>query len=235
MDLTEEKVDLWTPLHCLLEVANRTNFSKSNSQGTPHAKLEGNLATPQGGQKKSETTTKSETLASVQSAKTKDNGHKAKLGDDKDGKTFPSGPRKRRRVRPDSQKKKAASKIMLDATESRCNGENSAIWFSLVASEDQKGEFPLPQISACYLRIKDGNVPVSFIHKYLAKKLNLASEAEVVITCRGQSLLPSLKPHNIVDLWLCTTPSSKKIRASVGSSAKEFVMVLSYSRNPLPL
>ncbi|KHN14700.1 E3 ubiquitin protein ligase DRIP2 [Glycine soja] len=98
----------------------------------------------------------------------------------------------------------------------------------------RKGDFPLPQISACYLRIKDGTVPVSFIQKYLMKKLNLASEAEVEIMCRGQPVLPSLQLHNLVDLWFRTASTSKKIPASVGSSAKDFVMVLSYCRKALP-
>lgn len=51
--------------------------------------------------------------------------------------------------------------------------------------------------------------------------------------CRGRPVVPSLELHNLVDLWFRTASSSKKIPASVGSSAKDFVMVLSYSRKPL--
>lgn len=53
--------------------------------------------------------------------------------------------------------------------------------------------------------------------------------------CHGRPLLPSLQLHNLVDLWYRTASSSKKLfPASVGSSAKDFVMVLSYSRRSLP-
>lgn len=245
IDLTEGKADLWTPLNCLVEAANRTKSSRSNLQGTPLTKLE-SPTTPHGGLEMSEITTKSEPPTSVQSelhmpkAKNKSNGHKTKFGDDKAGNTMPSGPVKRKRMRPSKQKRAAAfemsasAKLMLDATESRCNRKNSPIWFTLVASEDQNGEVSLPQISACYLRIKDGTVPVSYIQKYLMKKLNLASEAEVEIMCRGQSVLPTLQLHNLVDLWFCTASTSKKLPASVGSSAKDFVMALSYCRKTLP-
>ncbi|KAG4908522.1 hypothetical protein JHK84_057069 [Glycine max] len=242
---TEGKVDLWTPLNCLVEAVNRTKSSRSNSQATPLAKLE-SPTTPHGGQDASETTTKTDLPASAQSelnipkSKNKDTGLKPIFGDDKDANSLPLGPVKRRRLRPAGQKRVAASEMSasspapLDATGGKCNRKNSPIWFSLVASEDQKGDFPLPQISACYLRIKDGTVPVSFIQKYLMKKLNLASEAEVEIMCRGQPVLPSLQLHNLVDLWFRTASTSKKIPASVGSSAKDFVMVLSYCRKALP-
>ncbi|CAI8615566.1 unnamed protein product [Vicia faba] len=245
IDLTKGKTDLWTPLNCLVEAANRTKSSRSNLQGTPLAKLESPV-TPHDGLLMSEIT-KSEPPSSVQSelhmpkTKNKSNGHKTKFGDDKDGNTFPSGPVKRKRMRPPNQKRTAASEmsasaqLVLDATGSRCNRINSPIWFTLVASEDQNGEISLPQISACYLRIKDGTVPVSFIQKYLMKKLNLASEAEVEIICRGQPVLPSLQMHNLVDLWFCTASTSKKLPASVGSSAKDFVMALSYCRKTIPL
>ncbi|CAL5194611.1 unnamed protein product [Lathyrus oleraceus] len=245
MDLTEGKADLWTPLNCLVEAANRTKSSRSGLQGTPLAKLESPI-TPHGGLLMSETT-KSEPPTSVQSelhipkTKNKSNGHKTKFGDDKDGNTLPSGPVKRKRLRPANQKRTAVSEmsasaqLVLDATGSRCNRKNSPIWFTLVASEDQNGEISLPQISACYLRIKDGTVPVSYIQKYLMKKLNLASEAEVEIICRGQPVLPSLQMHNLVDLWFCTASTSKKLPASVGSSAKDFVMALSYCRKTLPV
>ncbi|XP_047154822.1 E3 ubiquitin protein ligase DRIP2-like isoform X2 [Vigna umbellata] len=203
----EGKVDLWTPLNCLVEAANRT---KSSSE------------------------------LNIPKSKNKDTGHKTIFGDDKDANNLPSGPVKRRRLRPAGQKRVAASEMSssspapLNATGSKCNRKNSPIWFSLVASEDQKGDIPLPQISACYLRIKDGTVPVSFIQKYLVKKLNLSSEAEVEIMCRGQAVLPSLQLHNLVDLWFRTASTSKRIPASVGSSAKDFVMVLSYCRKTLP-
>ncbi|KAK7277821.1 hypothetical protein RJT34_22838 [Clitoria ternatea] len=245
LEHTEAKVDLWTPLNCLVEAANRTKSSRSSSQAVPLSKLE-SPTTTHGGQETPETTNKTDLPASFQSqlniskTKNKDSGHKTVFGDDKDANSLPSGPVKRRRLRPSGQKRIAASEmavsspVRLDATGGKSNRKNSPIWFSLVASEDQKGDVPLPQISACYLRIKDGTVPVSFIQKYLVKKLNLASEAEVEIMCRGQPVLPNLQLHSLVDLWFRTASTSKKIPASVGSSAKDFVMVLSYCRKPLP-
>lgn len=48
--------------------------------------------------------------------------------------------------------------------------------------------------------------------------------------CRGQPVLPSLQLQHLVDLWFRTGSTAKKVSASVGSSAKDFVMVLSYCR-----
>ncbi|XP_058728677.1 probable WRKY transcription factor 21 isoform X2 [Vicia villosa] len=109
--------------------------------------------------------------------KNKSNGHKTKFGDDKDGNTLPSGPVKRKRMRPANQKRTAASEmsasaqLVLDATGSRCNRKNSPIWFTLVASEDQNGEISLPQISACYLKIKKHRVKISIKAPAISNKL----------------------------------------------------------------
>ncbi|RYR38836.1 hypothetical protein Ahy_A09g044068 [Arachis hypogaea] len=212
VELTEGKADLWTPLNCLVEAANRTKSSRSNSQAVPPAKSD-SPTTAHDARDMSEITNKAELPASGQNeigipkSKSKDNGHKAKFGDGKDGNSVPSGPVKRRRLRPSGQKKVAptegstSAQVMLDATRGYCNRKNTPIWFSLVASEDQKGDVPLPQVE---------------------------------IMCRGQPVLPSLQLHNLVDLWFRTASTSKKIPASVGSSAKDFVMVLSYCRKALP-
>lgn len=53
---------------------------------------------------------------------------------------------------------------------------------------------------------------------------------QVEILLRGQPVISTLQLHNLVDLWLQTAPSSEGINTSVGSSAKNFVMVLSYCR-----
>ncbi|KAK9288780.1 hypothetical protein L1049_017244 [Liquidambar formosana] len=99
----------------------------------------------------------------------------------------------------------------------------------------REGGAPLPQIPSCYLRIKDGNVPVSFIKKYIVKKLNLTSEAEVEITLRGQPVVPTLQLHDLVDLWLQTLPPSDRIQSTVGSSARNYMMELSYGRKAQPV
>ena len=49
----------------------------------------------------------------------------------------------------------------------------------------------------------------------------------------GQTVLPTIQLHNLVDLWLQAASTSQRVPASIGSSGKEFVMVLSYSRNLL--
>ncbi|XP_028751422.1 E3 ubiquitin protein ligase DRIP2-like [Neltuma alba] len=110
------------------------------------------------------------------------------------------------------------------------NERITPIWFSLVASEEKDVRARLPQIPSCYLRVKDVNLPVSFIKKYIVKKLGLASEDEVEISLRGKPLLPSLQLKHVAEMWLETVPKSEKIHSFVGDSAKEFVMVLSYGR-----
>lgn len=148
VELIEGKVDLWTPLNCLVEAANRTKSSRTNSLAIPLAKSE-SPTTTHGGLDTHGITTKIDLPESVKSesiipkTKNKDSGHKPLFGDNKDTKSLPSGPAKRRRLRPASQKRVAASEmsasasVMVDATGGKCNRKNSPIWFSLVASEDQ--------------------------------------------------------------------------------------------------
>ncbi|KAK9021722.1 hypothetical protein V6N11_011696 [Hibiscus sabdariffa] len=57
---------------------------------------------------------------------------------------------------------------------------HSGIWFMLQASRNQSKEPFLPQIPKSYLRIKDGKMTVRLIMKYLANKLRLDSESEVL-------------------------------------------------------
>ncbi|XP_075658305.1 E3 ubiquitin protein ligase DRIP2-like isoform X1 [Castanea sativa] len=242
VEIIEGKADLWTPLNCLVEAANRTKSSKSNSQGPSLAKSE-QASAHDSEVYMSETKARAESPSVLDNevymskSKTKENGQNTKAQDENNGTALVPGPVKRRRLRAASRKSTAASgklhpsaQAMLDVAGSKRNRKNSPIWFSLVASEDRKGDVSLPQISACYLRIKDGKMPVSFIQKYLMKKLDLTSEAEVEIMCRGQPVVPTLQLQNLVDLWFRTASTSKKVPASVGSSAKDFVMVLSYCR-----
>ncbi|CAI0385626.1 unnamed protein product [Linum tenue] len=76
----------------------------------------------------------------------------------------------------------------------------------------------------------DGSIPVSFIHKYLKRKLDLHSEEEIEIKCMGQPVLPTLQLRNLVEQWIQKESTSERGEARVGSSAKEFVMVLAYAR-----
>lgn len=220
----EGKVDRWTPLNCLLEAANRTKPSKLNIQEPSLSELEP-LYVPD-----------NEVMPET---KIKQRGQKSKIQDGKSGMMLLPAQVKRRRLRAMERKREAASMELCASTQvllnegAKSSRRNGPIWLSLVASNDHEGDVPLPQISSCYLRIKDGNLPVSFIQKYLVKKLGLSDEAEVEVTCRGQCVPPSLQLNNLVDLWLRTAPTSTRVQATAGTSAKDFVMVLSYSRRLL--
>ncbi|XP_022758346.1 E3 ubiquitin protein ligase DRIP2-like isoform X2 [Durio zibethinus] len=219
----EGKLDLWKPLNCLVEVANRTKSFKSNSQGSD-SKLEPTLVP--------------NIEAQMCKIKHREDKCKTKVEDGKNSAGLATSetvtPKKLRRIR----RKRASGfgdsgispQAVLDAAGPKHERRIGPVWFSLVASEDQEGDAPLPQIPANYLRIKDGNIPVSFIQKYLMKKLDLTDEAEVEIKCMGQPVVPTLQLYNLVDLWLQTASTSQRVLASVGSSAKDFVMVLAYAR-----
>nr|GMD61014.1 E3 ubiquitin protein ligase DRIP2-like [Ipomoea batatas] len=215
------KVDMWRPLNCLVEAANRSKSSRFM---------------PQGSAVKSEPSHVADIDGHARKTKVKEHGHKLKVQDEKtnSGSTplESEKPKKLRRIR-----KKAPSfgdfnifpNAVIDNASAKFERRINPIWFSLVASQDQEGDAPLPQISANYLRIKDGSIPVSFIQKYLVRKLDLMSDDEVEIRCMGQSIVPTLQLNNLVDLWL-QTASSDRIPAKIGTSAKEFVMVLVYGR-----
>ncbi|KAI5580310.1 hypothetical protein BDE02_08G146900 [Populus trichocarpa] len=155
----------------------------------------------------------------------KEHGDKSKvIGEESNSTSSPSGSVKPRRLQAMRQKREGfniPAQAAVDAN-SKCDRRFSPIWLSLVASDEQEGVAPLPQISSCYLRVKDGSLPVSHIKKYLVQKLGLVSEAEPVAS--------TLQLHNLVDWWSQTASSSERIQTTVGSSAKDFVMVLSYGR-----
>ncbi|GMI66476.1 DREB2A-interacting protein 2 [Hibiscus trionum] len=217
------KLDLWKPLNCLVEVANRTKSFKSTPQGSD-SKLEPNHVP--------------KVEAQMGKSKNKEDKCKSKVEDEKNiagpGTSETVTPKRLRRI----HRKRASGfgdsgispQVVLNAAGTKHERRIGPVWFSLVASEDQEGGASLPQIPLNYLRIKDGNMPVSFIQKYLMKKLDLTNEAEVEIRCMGQPVLPTLQLYNLVDLWLQTASTSHRVAASVGSSAKDFVMVLAYAR-----
>lgn len=223
----EGKVDLWKPLNCLVDAANRSKSLKFTLQGSA---------------------VKSEALRGpgiegcCRKTKAKEHGQKSKVQDDMNntGPHLPESikPKKRRRIRQEKTSAFGESGIfpqdVMDAANSRWERKVNPIWFSLVASEDQEGYVSLPQISANYLSIKDVNVPISFIQKYLMRKLDLTSEDEVEIKCMGQSVVPTLQLRNLMELWLQTASPPEKVAATIGSCAKDFVMVLAYARKVPP-
>nr|KJB42217.1 hypothetical protein B456_007G142500 [Gossypium raimondii] len=141
------KLDLWKPLNCLVEVANRTKSFKSSSQGSDP---------------KLEPTHVPNIEAQMCKSKNKEDKCKTKIEDEKNI-TGPATsetvtPKKLRRIR----RKRASGfgdsvlspQAVLDAYDPKHGRRIGPVWFSLVASEDQEGGAPLPQIPANYLRIK---------------------------------------------------------------------------------
>ncbi|CAN1271242.1 E3 ubiquitin protein ligase DRIP2, partial [Linum perenne] len=215
------KTDSWTQLNCLVEAAYRTKSSEPNSEVQSLAKSE-----PSNGPdfEPNSVDTEIKTVSHVQ--------------DDNENCLNPvTPPVKRRRLTAASQRKEAmadglsaSAQLMLDAAMN--NRRNCSVWFSLVATT-KNVDTSLPQIPACYLRIKDSKMLVSSIQKYIVKKLELSNENEVEIMCRGEPVVPTLQLQKLVDLWFMNNATTKKVAAAapaVGSSAKEFVMVLSYCR-----
>ncbi|XXG43577.1 hypothetical protein AAC387_Pa01g3572 [Persea americana] len=218
------KGDQWKPLNCLVEAANRTKAFKLTIQ-------RGSIA-------KAEKIYNSDGEVNTHKTKVREHANKLEVQDDKNG-IIPTSSEsiKTRKLNGTRRKRRAASRgltfsaqALLDAASGIRERRMSPIWLSLMASDDQEEDARLPQISTRYVRIKDGNLPVSFIQKYLMKKLDLTSEVEVEITCRGQPVIPTLELHDLVDMWLQTMPASERVAASVGISAKDFVMVLTYTR-----
>ncbi|XP_077248071.1 DREB2A-interacting protein 2 isoform X2 [Tasmannia lanceolata] len=139
------KVDLWKPLNCLVEAANRTKTLKYNLMGSVV---------------KSEQPSGPDGEVKPHKTKVKQHGHKSKVKDDKNGNIpAPSGLVKARKLHGNGRKRAArevgtSAQALLDACGANRERRFSPIWFSLVASHDQEGDAPLPPISACYLRIK---------------------------------------------------------------------------------
>ncbi|KAG8370756.1 hypothetical protein BUALT_Bualt13G0016600 [Buddleja alternifolia] len=216
-------VDIWKPLTCLVEAANRSKSSKLSAQGSV------------------EELHSYENEGLLSKTKNKENRQKSKLKDEKNcsdhAPSESERPKKLRKIRAKKAQQfgevRVSPQDVLDATDAKFDKRDHPIWFSLVASDEMGGDAPpLPQIPASYLRIKDGSIPVSFIQKYLKRKLDLTSEDEVEIKCMGHRVIPTLTLSNLIDLWLETT-STERVSTTIGSSAKDFVMVLGYARRVL--
>ncbi|XVF71929.1 hypothetical protein PTKIN_Ptkin12aG0079300 [Pterospermum kingtungense] len=142
------KLDLWKPLNCLVEVANRTKSFKSTSQGSD-SKLEPTRVLPN-------------IEAQMLKTKHREEKCKTKVEDEKNNAGPATSetvtPKKLRRIRRKRASGFGDSRIspqaVLDAGGPKLERRIGPVWFSLVASEDQEGDAPLPQIPANYLRIK---------------------------------------------------------------------------------
>ncbi|KAK1399131.1 E3 ubiquitin protein ligase DRIP2 [Heracleum sosnowskyi] len=213
----EGKADLWKPLNFLVEVANRSKSSKSTSQ-EPASKSE-----PTNGPK-----TKGLSSRTKRKTNDKKNSNGLHPPESANSKKLLSSQKKA----DSSGKSNISLQAVLDSNSIRHDRKSNPVWCSLVASKDLEDYRSLPQISASFLRIKDGSISVSFIQKYLMRKLDLPSEDEVEIRCRGEPVIPTLQLYKLIELWLQTISTSEKISATIGSSAEEFVMVLGYARRP---
>lgn len=125
----EGKLDLWKPLNCLVEVANRTKSAKSNSQGSDN-KVEANLIV--------------DNVHQARRSKIKENKRKSKVEDEKKTDSVHPVTVKPKRVRRVRLKREAAfgesmisPQAVLDAGSAKHERRIGPIWFSLVASEDQ--------------------------------------------------------------------------------------------------
>ncbi|KAH0454690.1 hypothetical protein IEQ34_016614 [Dendrobium chrysotoxum] len=217
-EISMYKSELWKPLNCLVEAANRTKGFKCSSQNTAI---------------KADQTNSIENENRMYRTKVREQPSNLKIQDyENDNVSASPVMAKARRMHGVSRKRKGhgpSAQAVLDASDAACERRICPVWLSLLSSPNKNGDTPLPQIPASYLRIMEGNLPVSFLHKYLVKKLNLASEAEVEIACGGELVSPTLSLNDLTEQWLRHGPS-QRVQASVGASAKDFVMVLTYSR-----
>ncbi|KAI3682669.1 hypothetical protein L1987_82820 [Smallanthus sonchifolius] len=218
----EGKVD-WKPLNDLVEAANRSKSSKLTSQGSIV---------------KSEPSYTLKVDKNVSKSKGKDMLHRPKVQDDSheadDDATESLKPKKLRRKRKkkdgglgDSGVSTAQAMVVAGGSSGGREKRTYPIWFQLVPFEEQEGE-PLRQIEGRYVKLNDGNVPISIIQKLVMNKLELPSEHEVELRCMGQPVVPTLQLHNLMEQWLQAHPDT--ITAKVGSSAHEFVMEISYAK-----
>uniref|UniRef100_A0ACD5WNR9 Uncharacterized protein n=1 Tax=Avena sativa TaxID=4498 RepID=A0ACD5WNR9_AVESA len=118
--------------------------------------------------------------------------------------------------------------------------EAAGLWLTLQASSNQVREPILPQIPKSYLRIRDCNMKVEVVLKYLADKLGLARSHQVELTCRGHLLPPFLMMKHVRDSIWCGSPPAASMedeaagllppsRRSSSPVATDHVMTLFYS------
>lgn len=146
IEAVEGKADLWTPLNCLVEAANRTKSTKLNFQGPSMDKLEPSSVDLDA----QETKEKVLSLGApnyglyMPKSRNKEHGSNLKSKDNHNNGTTPLPESiKRKRLRATARSKAAASgelgsqaQVVLDASAAQCR-RNNPIWFSLIASEER--------------------------------------------------------------------------------------------------
>ncbi|KAJ7945178.1 E3 ubiquitin protein ligase DRIP2 [Quillaja saponaria] len=82
------------------------------------------------------------------------------------------------------------------------NPYQSGLWFALRSSTNRNEE-ALPQVPKAYIRVKDENLTVFMVKRYLVRKLGLSNEAEIDVSCMGQSLSHMQTLKQVRDtIWL---------------------------------
>ncbi|KAL5808271.1 hypothetical protein ACOSQ3_028962 [Xanthoceras sorbifolium] len=106
-------------------------------------------------------------------------------------------------------------------------------WFTLRSTTSRSGEAVLPQIPKAHIRVKDENVMVLVVKKYLVRKLGLSNEAEIEISCMGEKLLQWQTLKHVRDsVWL---PRMRLINSTTTllseSTSLTYLLPLHYCRN----
>ncbi|XP_028786636.1 uncharacterized protein LOC114742579 isoform X2 [Neltuma alba] len=100
---------------------------------------------------------------------------------------------------------------------SHTNPHHSGLWFTLHSSTNQ-GE-ALPQVPKAYIRVKNENMTIFMVKKYLVTKLGLFNENEVEILCMGQRLLNVQSLKVVRDaIWIPALVDSLNAASSISSS-----------------
>ncbi|PNT73514.1 protein LAX PANICLE 2 [Brachypodium distachyon] len=116
--------------------------------------------------------------------------------------------------------------------------EVAGLWLTLQADPNQIREPILPQIPKSYLRIRDGNMKVEVVMKYMADKLGLTQSHQVELACRGHLLPPFLLMKYVRDCIWCGGGSPAAVeeedeelprRRSQSPAPTDHVMTLFYS------
>ncbi|ONK64973.1 uncharacterized protein A4U43_C07F32060 [Asparagus officinalis] len=130
---SKDKSELWKPLNCLVEAANRTKAVKSS----PH-----NF-----GIKEELITNGTDNEVYIDKIKVRESPNKSRIQEENNTKVSV------RRLR-GQKKRENSAQALIDAAAATRERRNSPIWLALVPTVDQKGDEAMPQTSACYLRIK---------------------------------------------------------------------------------
>ncbi|KAL1208131.1 E3 ubiquitin protein ligase DRIP1 [Cardamine amara subsp. amara] len=104
------------------------------------------------------------------------------------------------------------------------------LWFRLVASNQEDTNEPLHQTSASYIKVKDSNLKVSYLKKYIVKKLDLKSEDEVELYLDNEPLDSLMTLYELLQYWIMKKPEGDLINTQAGSSGADCVMVINYGR-----